>query len=129
NGAVTGSAEYAALTRALSEMLGEALSRNPAIRVIERERLQSALAEQNLGAGDRVDAATAVRIGKVLGVHHLLLGGFAIMPKDLRTRLWVRSVNSETGEWEHAESVDGKADRIFELLDEMGRKLNAGLKL
>jgi TolB-like protein len=129
NGAVPANAEYGPLSKSLAEMLGLELARNPAIRVVERDRLQQVIAEQNLGAGDRVDPATAVRIGKLLGVHHLVFGGFAIQSRERRTRLWMRSVNAETGQLEYVESVEGKADQLFDLLDAMGRKINAGLKL
>jgi hypothetical protein len=129
NGALPGNADYAPLSKSMAEMLGVELQRNPAIRVVERDRIQQVLAEQNLGAGDRVDPATAVRLGKLLGVHHLIFGGFAIQPQEMRTVVWMRSVNTETGQWEYVESVQGTAAHIFDLLTTMAHKINAGLRL
>lgn len=48
--------------------------RRRSFRVVERERLFEVLAEQDLGAGGRVDPATAARIGRILGADLLLMG-------------------------------------------------------
>ncbi len=56
----------ALITNRLVEMGGN-------IRVVEREHLQSVLAEQNLGRG-RVDPATAARIGQLVGAQILVFG-------------------------------------------------------
>ena len=59
NGAVGNNAEYAPLSKGLAEMLITELSSNTGIRVVERDRLQSLLEEQNLGASNRVEQGTA----------------------------------------------------------------------
>ncbi|NLY90059.1 MAG: hypothetical protein GX081_00425 [Firmicutes bacterium] len=43
-------------------------------RVMEREQIQKILDEQNFGASGLVDAGSAARIGKILGVQFLLMG-------------------------------------------------------
>jgi curli biogenesis system outer membrane secretion channel CsgG len=43
-------------------------------RVVEREQLQALMQEKNLTLSGDVDPATAVRVGKLLGVHYLLTG-------------------------------------------------------
>jgi curli biogenesis system outer membrane secretion channel CsgG len=43
-------------------------------RVIERQQIETILAEQDLGASGRVDAATAAEIGRILGVQLMLSG-------------------------------------------------------
>jgi TolB-like protein len=128
NGAMKDRADYEPLTKGVAEMLVATLSGNPAVRVVERDRLQKLLDEQNLAASGRVDNETAVRIGKLLGVHHMLTGTYVIDPKQ-RVRLVARAINTETGVIEHAESVSGKADDLLALIDQLGVKLNDGLKL
>jgi TolB-like protein len=128
NGALVGNADYGPLSKGMAEMMITELSRNPGIRVVERDRLQQLLAEQNLGNGDRVDKETAVRLGKILGAQHLLMGAFVIDPKQ-NMRIDVRSVNTETSQIEYVETVDGKADQLFGLVSSLGAKVNAGLKL
>lgn len=128
NGALKNNAEFAPLSKGMAEMLITAMAGNPGVRVVERDRLQKLIDEQNLGSGDRVDKETAVRLGKLVGAHHMLTGSFVIDPKQ-RMRIVVRSVNTETSEIEYAESVMGKADDLLELVDQLGTKLNAGMKL
>jgi len=128
NGAIGNAAEYAPLSKGLAEMLITELSGNTNIRVVERDRIQSLIDEQGLTAGGRVDQATAVRSGKILGALHMLMGTFVIDPKD-RMRMDVRAINTETSELEFATTVTGKADNMLELLTQLAQKLNAGLKL
>ena len=63
NGAVMNHAEYDALGKGISDVLITELATNPALRVIERDRVQQLLDEQNLGASGRVDKETAAKIG------------------------------------------------------------------
>src|SRR5215831_5046819 len=43
--------------------------------VIERDKLNLVLKEQHLGQSGAVDPATAARVGKILGVKYIILGG------------------------------------------------------
>jgi curli biogenesis system outer membrane secretion channel CsgG len=128
NGALGKTEEYAPLSKGLAEMLITELSGNTNIRVVERDRIQSLIEEQNLVAGGRVDQATAVKTGKILGALHMLMGTFVIDPKE-RMRLDVRAINTETSELEYATTVSGKADNMLDLLTQLAQQLNKGLKL
>lgn len=128
NGALANNADYAPLSKGLAEMLITELAGNTNIRVVERDRLQALLDEQNLGGSGRVEKETAAKIGKTLGALHMLMGSFVIDPKE-RMRMDIRAINTETSELEYAASVSGKADNMLELLAQLGTKLNAGLKL
>jgi TolB-like protein len=128
NGAIGAATEYAPLSKGLAEMLITELSANPEIRVVERDRLQALLEEQNLATANRVEPGTAAKIGKLLGALHMLMGAFVIDPKG-QMRMDVRAINTETSELEYATSVSGKADRLLELVGQLGSKVNGGLKL
>lgn len=128
NGAVGNTAEYAPLSKGLAEMLITELSGNTNIRVVERDRLQALLEEQNLGASNRVEAGTAAKLGKTLGAMHMLMGSFVIDAKG-SMRMDVRAVNTETSELEYATSVTGKSDAMLSLLADLGKQVNQGLKL
>jgi curli biogenesis system outer membrane secretion channel CsgG len=43
--------------------------------VVERDKLNMVLKEQNLGASGAVDPASAAKVGKILGVRYIILGG------------------------------------------------------
>ncbi len=128
NSALMGNADYAPLSKGMAEVLITELSRNPTIRVVERDRLQQLLEEQDLSASGRVDAETAVRVGKILGARHMLLGTFIIDPRE-NMRIDVRAVNTETSEVEYVETIEGKADKLIGLISQLGTKINSGLKL
>lgn len=128
NGAVGNTAEYAPLSKGLAEMLITELSGNTNIRVVERDRLQALLEEQNLGASNRVEAGTAAKLGKTLGAMHMLMGSFVIDAKG-SMRMDVRAVNTETSELVYATSVTGKSDAMLSLLADLGKQVNQGLKL
>lgn len=128
NSALVRHAEYQPLTKGITEMLITELSASPAIRVVERDRLQRLLEEQDLSRSDRVDQATAVRLGRILGAHHLLMGGFVIDPRE-RMRLDLRAVDVETSRVVYVETVSGKAEDVLELIGELGRRVNGRLRL
>jgi TolB-like protein len=128
NGAMVDNASYAPLSKGMAEMLITELAQNSAVRVVERDRLQAVLEEQNLQGSDRVNKETAVQLGKVLGARHMLMGSFVVDPRQ-NMRIDVRAVNTETSAIDFVQTVSGKADRLLELVIELGTKLNAGLKL
>ena len=128
NGALIDNASYAPLSKGMAEMLITELAQNSAVRVVERDRLQSLIEEQNLQNSDRVDKETAIKLGKTLGARHMLMGTFVIDPKK-NMRIDVRAVNTETSAIEYTEQVTGNADNLLQMVIQLGSKVNAGLKL
>lgn len=128
NSALVNHSQYAPLSKGIADMLVTRLAENPGVRVVERDRLQSILEELDLHQSERVDDRTAVRVGKVLGARHMLMGVFVI---DLNQtmQLDLRAVNVETSEVEYVASVTGKSENALALIAELGRKVNTGLKL
>jgi TolB-like protein len=120
--------ELAPLSRGIADLLITELSGNPGIRVVERDQLQRLLDEQSLSAGDRVSQETAVRMGQVLGAHHMLFGGFVTDGRGTM-RIDVRAVHVETSRVVHVESVRGKQEELMALISELATRLNRGLKL
>ena len=128
NGALADNATYAPLSKGIAEMLITELAQNNALRVVERDRLQTLLEEQNLQSSDRVDKETALKLGKILGSRHMLMGSFVI-DLNRNMRIDVRAVNTETSAIDYVETVSGKSDKLLELVIQLGAKVNAGLKL
>ncbi len=128
NGSLVDHDDYEPMRKGMADILITEMQSNPRIRVIERDALQKLLDEQKLGEEKRTDPATSARIGKLLGAQHMIVGGFFIDRKG-RLRLDARSVNVETSEVEHVETTAGNADDVLEVIAELARKLNAGLKL
>ena len=64
------------LQKGLTEMIITDLSKVKSLQVIERVKLQKLLDEMKLGQSGAVDAATAPRVGKLLGVSKLMQGTY-----------------------------------------------------
>ena len=128
NSALVRHQEYQPLSKGIAEMLITELSASPALQVVERSQLQSLLDEQNLGTSGRVDQETAVRIGKLLGAKHLLMGGFVIDTRG-KLRLDLRAVDTETSQVVYVETVSGKAEEVLDLIADLGKRVSTRLKL
>ncbi len=128
NSALVRHDEFEPLSKGITEMLITELAGSPSLQVVERDRLQALLQEQDLTHSSRVDQETAVRLGKILGVHHLLMGGFIIDPRE-RMRLDLRAVDVETSRVEYVETVSGKAEDVLGLISQLGAKVNQRLRL
>lgn len=120
--------EYDALRVGIPDLLLTELAANPAIRVLERDQIAEVLREQDLNASDRVDKETAVRIGRLLGVHHMIFGTFVIDARGAM-RIDVRAVNTETSEIEYIETVREKSDDFMVAISRLAGQMNAGMKL
>ncbi len=104
------------ISAALVELFTTALVERGAVRVFERKRLEAIMKEQNLSVSGNVDPATAVKIGKLVGVQYILTGkitrfaykgksfdaffkiGFKFKNKKLEGRLDIRLIRTDTGE-------------------------------
>jgi curli biogenesis system outer membrane secretion channel CsgG len=101
------------LGRAAADELVTQLLKGGNFTVIERAQLETVLDEQRLGASGAVNAATAAKIGKVLGVQFIVTGSitqFSIQTtragigaiggsySNAESKLDVRLINAETAE-------------------------------
>lgn len=109
-----GKEDFDALERGIAGMMISELSANPAARVVERQEIQRLLDEQNLGAQNRVDPATAAKIGKLVGARYTVMGTFVDFYGDFRVD--VRLVNTETGEIIKTESERMQRDHLFDII-------------
>lgn len=101
------------LGQAAADQLADQLVQSDEFSVMERERLRSVMAEQQLGQSGAVSASTAARIGELLGVQVLLtgsvnqfsidetgggIGGLSVSYKEAESVLDVRVIDTTTGE-------------------------------
>ena len=111
------------LSKGFTSLIINQLNGATDLKVIERERIQWLLEEQDLQKDpSRVDQHTAVQVGKLLGAHTVLMGSF--IKNDKKMILSARLVNVETGEIMIAPPpVVGKADDFFDLAGELSLKV------
>jgi TolB-like protein len=117
-----------ALSTGLASMMIHEITKVSELRVVERDRINFLVDELKLQQSDLVDRGTAVKIGKLLGAHTLLMGGFMKVSKN-QFRIDGRLVKVETGEIIKAEYVEGKADHVVKLEKELVMKILADLNV
>lgn len=120
--------ELAPLSKGIADLLITDLAQNPAIRVVERENIASILTEQNLARDGRVDDATAVRLGKLLGARHIVTGSF-VTDRSGTMVITIKSVDVESGRIEYSDMHRGQTDAFLTLVSTVADKTNRGLKL
>ena len=101
------------LRQGLAQMLISDLGSLEGVKVVERERLQEVLKEQQLGTSGKLDPRTAARIGKLLGARYLVLGSYFDALGTFRAD--ARLVDVETGEIIKSIGAGGKADEFLAL--------------
>lgn len=117
----TGSADYDAIGRGIAAMLITDLSAVPQLRLVERDRLQAVLTEQQMQRSPLFDPATAVRAGKLLGAQYLLTGSVSAVQPTMR--IDTRVVSVESGEIVQTARVQGPQDRFFDLQQRLAHDL------
>ncbi|HEY5492223.1 MAG TPA: CsgG/HfaB family protein [Gemmatimonadaceae bacterium] len=126
--------DLAPLSKGVQDLLIGELAANAGIRVVERDQIQKIIDELKLSQTDLADKATAVRIGKLLGAHHMVTGSFMVDSKG-RMTFTTHVFATETSEIEFPNpsskdaQVRGKVDDFMDLINQLAGKLNTGLKL
>ncbi len=111
----------------VQQMLLTELAQNTALRVVDRSALKQILEEQNLVGAGRVDAATAARVGKLVGARYAVTGVFLDLNGNFR--LDGRIVDVETGEVLKTQEVHAKKDDLYNLLVQLAGKITQGVNL
>jgi curli biogenesis system outer membrane secretion channel CsgG len=117
--------------KGVSDLIVNKLVDSGIYRVMERSKLDAILQEQNLGESGRVDAGTAAKIGKLLGVEAILIGSITQFNVDEKSsgfsfgglfgnsgkkslanvQITARLVDTETGEIIATSQGKGEADQ------------------
>jgi TolB-like protein len=113
--------DLAVLAAEIPQALSAAFLKGPYLKPVERQELEKALKEMELASSEAVDAKTAQQIGKLLGAKYLLLGSLTKL--SATAKISYRLVRTETGEIVQADSVRGKFDDLFDLEDQLARKV------
>ena len=121
-------ADYEGLGKGIADLLINDMAANPAMRVVERDRIQTLMQEQNLIKAGSVDPQTAVRLGKILGAQYMITGGFM---NDGRGQLILTSrvVEVETSRILNPVKLQSKGDDVLGLIAQLSTKLNTEMKL
>lgn len=119
--------DHAWLSKGLADMLTTDLAATGGVRLVERERLELLLNEQELALSGLLDAANAPAIGAFLNAEALCYGFFMILENELRVDARVSSV--QTGLVLAAASASGPLDQLNAIEHSLMLSLAAGLGL
>lgn len=123
-----GRENFDGIGKGIQETLIADMAANAKVRLVDRERVQRILEEQNLVRSGSVDPATAVRVGRILGAQYAIYGGFMSDGRGSMV-LTAHSTDMETSALGNAVRVQRSTDDVLGLIAEMTAKLNNEMKL
>ena len=115
------------LKKGLAGMLISDLSNVKMIDIVERDRIEEILKEQNLQSKNIVDQNSIVDIGKLLGAEIILTGAYFEMFGSFR--IDARFIDVKTGEVLKSEGVDGQTSNFFKLQKQLTWKIIENLDI
>jgi tetratricopeptide (TPR) repeat protein len=121
---------FEALELGLPTLLAGALDRHPSADAIDPGRLAQATRSPSVGAGQRIDAATAAQIGKEAGARYVVTGSFADFYGKFRMN--ARVVDAQTGEILDVVSNDAKLQdraQLSAIIQSLSEKIAAAAHL
>lgn len=121
----TGDPSYEPLKKGLADMMVTDLAAVEGLTVVERSRLQDVVGELELQKSSLFDAATAQKIGKLVGARYAVTGAIAAVAPKIR--LDVRLIEVATGKVVVADKVVGVADDFFALQERLSGVFVVGL--
>jgi hypothetical protein len=105
----------------VATMLNATLSANPAVITVERQELEKALGEQELGLSGTVSPDTAAKVGQLTGAKVLVTG--RVFKVDNQTMIVAKIIGTETSRV-YGQMVSGKpSDSIADLSSQLAEKI------
>ena len=120
--------EYQPLSQGLAQIMITELGSIQALRVVERQQLRSIMDELKLSQSGLISDDATVKVGKMLGAHHLVFGGYMVT-MDEKIRIDVRIVQVETGLTVKASEITGKTKNVLSLVKKLSKKVLTDLKI
>jgi len=121
-------ADYDGVGKGIADMLITDMASNPSVQIVERERVQSLLTEQNLTKGGTIDPQTAIKLGKIIGAQYMITGGFMSDGRGTFV-LTARAINVQTSAITNPTRLTSKGDDVLGLIAQLSSKLNSEMKL
>ncbi len=121
-------ADYEGIGKGLQDFLTNDLVGNSSMTVVDRDRIQQVLQEQNMAKQGMIDPQTAVRIGKLLGAQYMITGGFM---SDGRGKVVATaySINVETSQVSNPEKISGNDTDVLGIMAQLSEKVSKDMKL
>jgi len=121
-------ADFDGIGRGMADMLITDMAGNASITVVERERIQALLTEQNLVKSGTIDPQTAIKLGKMIGAQYMITGGFMSDGRGTYI-LTARAINVEKSTIVNPVRLTSKGDDVLGLMSQLSNRLNSEMKL
>ena len=121
-------ADYEGVGKGIADMLITDMASNSSVQVVERERVQSLLTEQNLTKSGTIDPQTAIKLGKIIGAQYMITGGFMSDGRGTYV-LTARAINVQTSAITSPMRLTTKGDDVLGLISQLSTKINSEMKL
>ena len=110
------------LQESIPEMLITNLAKEERLHIVERNRLNDAVKEMQLGMTGLVDQSKAVELGKAVGASAILVGSYLEIGGVIRIN--ARLIDVSSSQVMKAESVQGTSGKeIFNLMDQLATSI------
>jgi hypothetical protein len=124
-----GARDYDGIGKGIMDLMITDLAANGSkVRVVDRERVNKLLEEQNLTKSGAIDANTAIRVGKLFGACYSIYGSYMRAPNGQQT-LTIHTTSNETGQIQNAQKVESKNDDVMALIAEASAKFISGMNV
>jgi len=121
--------ELGFITKGLADFFEADFSNISSLKVVERDKIDFILKEIELSEAGKVDASTAVRVGKLLGAQLMIFGSIVQLDKN-NTKMLCKVVKVETSEILTSVEREGKPEYFKmekDMVMELAEKLNLAL--
>lgn len=121
-------ADYNGVGKGMAELMTNDLLSNPNVTVVERERVQALMVEQNLTRQGSIDPQTAIRLGKIIGAQYMIYGAFMSDGKG-GVVLTGKTVNVETSVISNPVRVNARGDDVLGMIAQFTAKMTTEMKI
>jgi TolB-like protein len=123
-----GAKDWDGMGTGIMDLLITDLASGTKVRVVDRERVNKLLEEQNLTKSGAVDANTAIRVGKLMGACYSIYGSYMRLPNGQQT-LTLHTTSNETGQIQNAQKIESKSDDVMAMIAEAAAKFTAAMNV
>jgi TolB-like protein len=121
-------ADYNGVGKGIAELMTNDLLSNQSVTVVERERVQALMVEQNLTRQGSIDPQTAIRLGKIIGAQYMIYGAFMSDGRG-NVVLTGKTVNVETSVISNPMRINAKGDDVLGMIAQLTQKMTTEMKI
>jgi TolB-like protein len=124
----SGAKDFDGIGKGIMDLMITDLASGTKVRVVDRERVNKLLEEQNLTKSGAIDGNTAIRVGKLFGACYSIYGTYIRDAKGKQV-LTIHTTNNETGQIQNAQKIEANDDDAMKLIADASAKFISGMNV